>query len=141
MSTAKERPSGGPVLDSSALLAYLGDEPGAQRVADAIANGAVMSAVNLAEVLSTAATLGADPQQLAGDLAARGLLDGALTVEAFTTDDAVDAACLRPITRAAGLSLADRSCLALARRLGALVLTADAAWTGLELGVAIESVR
>jgi ribonuclease VapC len=131
----------GPVLDASALLAYLGNEPGAERVADAIAGRAVMSSVNLAEVLSTAAARGADPQQLARDLSARGLLDGALSIEVLTIGDAVEVARLRPITRAAGLSLADRVCLALGRRLAALVLTADSAWAGLDLGVAIELLR
>jgi ribonuclease VapC len=141
VNTGEEPSDRGPVLDASALLAYLGNEPGAERVADAIAGRAVMSTVNLAEVLSTAAARGADPQQLARELTARGLIDGALSIEALTTDDAVEVARLRPITRAAGLSLADRACLALARRLAALVLTADSAWTGLDLGVVIELVR
>jgi ribonuclease VapC len=129
------------VVGDSALLAYLGNEPGAERVADAIAGRAVMSSVNLAEVLSTAAARGADPQRLAGELAVRGLLDGALSIEVLTVEDAVEVARLRAITRAAGLSLADRACLALGRRLAALVLTADSAWAGLDLGVAIELVR
>ncbi len=49
------------VLDASALLAYLGDEQGADIVADAIAGGATISAVNLAEALSTLATRGEIP--------------------------------------------------------------------------------
>jgi ribonuclease VapC len=40
-----------PVLDASALLAYLGNEPGADVVADAIAGGATISTVNLGEAL------------------------------------------------------------------------------------------
>jgi ribonuclease VapC len=54
-----------PVLDASALLAHLRDEPGADVVAEAIASGAVISTVNLAEVFSCAADRGADPAKLA----------------------------------------------------------------------------
>jgi PIN domain nuclease of toxin-antitoxin system len=126
------------VLDASALLAYLRDEEGAELVADAIAGGAMMSTVNLAEVLSRAADHGADAASLADDLAARGLLGGPIVVEAFTAADAVDVARLRPVTRAAGLSIGDRACLALARRLGAPAMTADTAWAGTELAVGVE---
>lgn len=131
------------VIDASALLAYLRDEPGAEAVADAIAEGAVMSAVNLGEVLSRAADRGADPGALAGELAARGLLHGAIDVEPFLPADAIDVAVLRPLTRAAGLSIADRACLALARRLGTQALTADTAWRDLEghVDVALIQIR
>jgi len=56
------------VLDASALLAYLRDDPGAELVADAISMGVVISAVNVAEVLSRAIDRGADPCALADDL-------------------------------------------------------------------------
>lgn len=130
-----------PVLDASALLAYLGDEPGADIVADAIAAGATISAVNLAEALSTLATRGKDPAEVVSELTARGLLDGAITVEPFTTADATEVARLRPLTRSAGLSLADRACLAVARRLTAAVLTADQAWSGLGLDLDVRAIR
>jgi ribonuclease VapC len=129
------------VLDASALLAYLGDEPGADVVADAIAAGATICTVNLAEVLSRAADRGADPSQLVEALTDRGLLDGALSVEPFTTADAAEAARLRAPTRDAGLSLADRACLALATRLEVPALTADTAWTQLELGLELRQIR
>jgi len=79
------------VLDASALLAYLRDEPGAQTAADTIAGGAAISAVNLAEVFSSATDRGADPALLADDLTRHGLLGGALVVEDFTTADALPA--------------------------------------------------
>ncbi len=129
------------VLDASALLAYLGDEQGADIVADAIAGGATISTVNLAEALSTLATRGEHPLSVVSDLTDRGLLDGAITVEPFTTADATEAARLRPLTRSAGLSLADRACLAVARRLAAAVLTADQAWGGLGLDVDVRAIR
>jgi ribonuclease VapC len=130
-----------PVLDASALLAHLRGELGADVVAEAIADGAVISTVNLAEVFSRSADRGADPDKLAATLTQTGLLDGATTVEPFTTADAIDAARLRPLTRDAGLSLGDRACLALARRLGAPALTADTAWQGVAHGVELRPIR
>jgi ribonuclease VapC len=130
-----------PVLDASALLAYLGNEPGADVVADAIAGGATISTVNLGEALSTLAARGSDPADVASGLTDRGLLDGAIAVEPFTSTDAIEVARLRPLTHSAGLSLADRACLALARRLSTPVLTADQAWTGLTLDVDVRPIR
>jgi ribonuclease VapC len=129
------------VLDASALLAHLRDEPGAEVVAEAVASGTAISAVNLAEVFSRAADRGADPATLATELTRIGLLDGAITVEPFTAADAIETARLRPLTRVAGLSLGDRACLALARRLGAPALTADAAWQEVAHGVELRPIR
>lgn len=130
-----------PILDASALLAYLGDETGADVVADAIAGGATISAVNLGEALSTLAARGTDPRLAASELQARGVLDGAITVQPFITEDAVEVARLRPLTRSAGLSIADRACLALGRRLSAPVLTADQSWSALDIDVEIRTIR
>ena len=130
-----------PVLDASALLAHLRDEPGADVVGEAIASGAVISTVNLAEVFSRVADRGEDPAKLAAELTQSGLLDGAITVEPFTAADAIDAGRLRPLTRDAGLSLGDRACLALARRLDAPALTADTDWQGVAHGVELRPIR
>lgn len=130
-----------PVLDASALLAYLRDESGAALVARSISEGAVLSAVNLAEVLARASDRGSDPEQLAGDLTRRGLIDGAVKVEPFTSADAVVAARLRSPTRHLGLSLGDRACLALATRLDAPVLTADGSWSEIGLDLHVQQIR
>ena len=129
------------VLDASALLAYLGDETGAEVVADAIAGGTTISTINLAEVLSTLASRGVNPEEVSAELANRGLLGGAITVEPFTAADLVETGRLRPLTRSAGLSLGDRGCLALARRLSATVLTADQTWTGLKIDTDVRVIR
>jgi PIN domain nuclease of toxin-antitoxin system len=129
------------VLDASALLAYLRDEPGADVVADVVADGAAISTVNLGEVLSRVADRGADPARVARQMTDRGLLDGAIAVEPFTDVDAVEIARLRPLTRDRGLSLGDRACLALARRLDAPVLTADTAWSKLDLPLELRQIR
>jgi ribonuclease VapC len=76
------------VPDASALLAYLHDEPGADVVADAVADGAAISTVNLGEVLSRVADRGGDPARVLQQMSDRGLLDGAITLEPFTRLDA-----------------------------------------------------
>jgi PIN domain nuclease of toxin-antitoxin system len=131
----------GAVLDASAFLAYLSNEPGADVVADAIADGASISTVNLAEVLSRVADRGRDPIDIIERWVDDGLLDGAITVEHFTIADAGEVARLRPTTRDAGLSLGDRACLALARRLDAPALTADTAWSQAEVTVELRQIR
>jgi ribonuclease VapC len=130
-----------PVLDASALLAYLRGEPGAEVVSEAIAGGATISTVNLAEALSRSTDNGVNPARLARELTDRGLLDGAIATEPFTVADAVEAARLRPLTRAAGLSLGDRACLALARRLEGVGMTTDTAWARVELDVPLTLIR
>ncbi|MBS1870644.1 MAG: type II toxin-antitoxin system VapC family toxin [Actinobacteria bacterium] len=129
------------ILDASALLAYLRDEPGADVVADAVATGAVISTVNLGEVLSRVADRDTDPARVARQMTDRGLLDGAIAVEPFTTSDAIEVARLRPLTRDLGLSLGDRACLALAKRMDAPVLTADSAWSKLDLPLELRQIH
>jgi ribonuclease VapC len=129
------------VLDASALLAYLRSEAGAEVVADALGDGAVISTVNLAEVLSRATDSGADPALRAQELTDRGVLGTAVTVEPFTEADAIETARLRPLTRSAGLSLGDRACLALAKRLATRTLTADSGWADVTHGVQVEQIR
>lgn len=129
------------ILDASALLAYLGEEIGSEVVNDAIAEGCVISTVNLAEVLSTLSARGRDSAQITADLTERGLLGLAIVVESFILEDAIEAARLRPPMRSHGLSLTDRSCLALARRLEGPVLTADRAWDQLEVGIQVQLIR
>jgi len=123
------------VLDASALLAFLREEPGAEAVARALEAGAAMSAANWAEVLSKAAEVGEDPDTLAERLQRDGLLGDALQVVALNAADGPGIARLRPITRERGLSLADRACLALAQPLALPALTTDRAWAGLGLAV------
>jgi ribonuclease VapC len=65
---------------------------------------------------------------------------GCRTVD-FTVDDATVPGRLWQATRDAGLSLADRACLALASRLGVPAVTADRAWSALDVGVEVIVVR
>ncbi len=129
------------VLDAPALLAYLQNETGAEVVTDAIAEGTTISTVNLSEVLTRVADRGGDPSDLMVRMTESGLIDGAVKVEAFTDVDALNAASLRTKTRAQGLSLGDRACIALAQRLELPVLTADSAWAQLDLDVELRQIR
>jgi ribonuclease VapC len=131
----------GAVLDASAVLAYLNREAGAEVVADLVAAGASLSAVNFAEVLSTAADRGVPTERLIARLGEVGVFEGAVSVEPFTAEDASTVGSLRLATRGAGLSLGDRACLALARRLDAPAVTADAAWAEVDVGVEIRLIR
>lgn len=127
------------VLDASALLAYVFGETGAERV-EAALPGSVMHLANFTEVLSRLAERGSPPEESLEALDGAGVM-ALLRLEAGTLEDALLAARLRPQTRAAGLSLGDRLCLALALRLGEEALTADRAWKPLEIGVPIQLVR
>jgi PIN domain nuclease of toxin-antitoxin system len=126
------------ILDASALIAFLHDEPGSDAVVDAIAETAAVSVVNWAETLSKVAADGGDPQEIADSLQAS---DSPLTLEPLTDADCVEIARLRPLTKARGLSLADRACLALAKRLDIPVVTADREWGNLNLGITVQLIR
>ncbi|HEX5079235.1 MAG TPA: type II toxin-antitoxin system VapC family toxin [Geminicoccaceae bacterium] len=123
------------VLDASALLALIQGEAGAERVAEVL-DRTVISAINLAEVVTRLADRG-----VPGKAIRRQLVRLGLSLVSVDEDLAYAAGLLRPVTRAFGLSLGDRVCIALARRLGATALTTDRAWARLEIGVAIELVR
>src|SRR5687767_13256746 len=98
------------VLDASALLAHIGEEPGSSLVAD-IASDALMSTVNLAEVFSKLMERG-----LSADEADAIAYRYGFEVVSFDEELARLVGALRPITRKLGLSLGDRACLALAQR-------------------------
>lgn len=134
-------PVAGAVLDASALLAYLREEPGNEIVEAAIAVGAVINAVNYAEVLSRLGDAEEDLETVHRQLRNQGLVGDLLAVEPLNEEDAVVIAHLRTPTRAQGLSLGDRACLATGLRLGRPVITADRAWETLDIGVTIRLIR
>ena len=123
------------VVDASALLAFLLGESGADVVEKTIEESAV-STVNWSEVCQRALARGVDTTDLRADVEALGI-----AVEPFTAEDAERAADLWESTRAAGLSLGDRACLALALRLGGTAVTADRAWVALDVGVDVTAIR
>lgn len=123
------------VLDSSALLAWAWDEPGADRVDQVIERG-VVSAINWSEVVARLVERGLSEEE-----AVEARTQFPVDIRPFDAPQALAAGLLRRATRSAGLSLGDRACLALARLEGMPAVTADRAWAGLELGVEVEVIR
>ena len=123
------------VIDASALLALLFGETGHELVDEALNHG-VMSAVNLAEVASRLFFLGADEQttrERLGDLP--------IEIVPFTAEHAYRTGLLRVTTKAQGLSLGDRACLATAEDLKLPVLTSDQSWSLLKLTIPVQVIR
>ena len=116
------------VLDASALLAYLREEPEASAVRRLMESGAEISSVNLAEVLTKLADAGTDPEQATEQMRARGVLGDCLSVRGFDEREAREAARPRPATRPHGLSPGDRASLATARHFPATPVTTDSDW-------------
>ncbi len=123
------------VLDASALLALLFDEPGGENVGQALP-GALISTLNLSETLTRFVRDGNDPEPVLDDIT----LMGISSVD-FDETQALAAATLYPMTRAFGLSFGDRACLALGLTRNLPVLTADRAWKGLALDIEIVLIR
>jgi PIN domain nuclease of toxin-antitoxin system len=95
-----------------------------------------ISAVNVAEVYGKLATRGV-PGESMFEIAS-GAVKG---VVPFSESQARLTAGLLPQTRALGLSLGDRACLALAIERKLPVLTMDKAWKAIRLGVEIRLIR
>jgi ribonuclease VapC len=123
------------VLDASALLAFLKKEPGKERV-DAALGHALMSSVNLEEVVSKAVDSGGSIEE-----ASQALMALPMRIAPFTAEDAYISASLRKATRHVGLSLGERACLALALKLSVPALTTEGKWLKIHVGVRVEKIR
>jgi PIN domain nuclease of toxin-antitoxin system len=124
------------VLDASAVLAFLNEEPGADKLTDALLSEASVSTVNLTEAASKLIQAGDEPDAVWRDL------DFFFpSAEWFSVEQAQIAAKLVQQTRAPGLSLGDRACLALGIALKAPVWTTDRSWKKLSVGVPIHLMR
>ena len=123
------------VLDASALLALLNAEPGAELVSEALPHAAI-STINLSEVVAKLVEAGMPEDAIRDALSTL-----PLTIIPFDLDQAFEAGLLRSATRSAGLSLGDRGCLSLARRLDIPALTADRTWGQLSIGVNVKLIR
>ena len=128
--------SDGPyVVDASAVLAVIFREPGQEKVRP-ILDDARISAVNLTEVVTRLIDRDASEEDIAATLN-----DMCLKVVPFDSELAMAAARLRGRTRAKGLSLGDRACVALAVADQATVVTTDRAWAELDLPVPVLLIR
>ena len=112
------------VFDSSAILAVYFDEPGKHETLRLLElHESMIATPNLSEVYSKLIESGLTTSQIEQSF-------GGLEIEIqdFNEELAIMAAELMPRTKAFGLSLGDRSCLALALRENAIAVTADRDW-------------
>lgn len=124
------------VLDASAMLALINNEPGAEKLTPELLREAVCSAVNLSEVQAKLVNRGWPPDEAWED--ATSPISEAI---AFDDQQARIAGSVIAVTRPLGLSLGDRACLALGLSLRAPIYTAEKAWTKLKLGVRVHVIR
>lgn len=123
------------VADASTVLALLVGET-IHRLNPADLNGASISSVNLTEVLTRLHDLGVPDEAIDASIAELNL-----HVVSFDEMQAREAAGFRAATRKAGLSLGDRACLALAKKLECAAVTADRAWAAVDINVEVIVIR
>lgn len=123
------------VLDSSAILAVLQDEPGRDLVTTHLP-GALLSTVNLAEAITKLCQKGMS--SIDAELAISELH---VTLIPFSASHARSVGELRSVTKSAGLSLGDRACIALGIERQAEVLTTDRAWATISVPTTLTVIR
>ena len=117
------------VLDASAILAWAFAEPSAERVEPELTDGLVASP-NWAEVLQKVLDRGRAPGFVGDTIVGLGL-----SVVPVDKVDAEQAGAMWE--RSAPLSLADRFCIAVGRRLDLPIWTCDRAWAGVDARVVL----
>ena len=124
------------VFDASAILAIIHQEPGFETLTPELLANAMLSTVNLVEIQSKLIGQGWTSDEAWED--ASGTVE---EIVPFSSDQARLAGSLITETRAFGLSLGDRACLALGLESKAPVYTADRSWKNLKIGVRIHLIR
>ncbi len=105
------------VLDASAILAIINQEPGAEVVLSVL-DHAIINTVTLAEVITKLADWGMSENAVQDTLTELGI-----RAIPFDESQAYRAGMMRPTTRRFGLSLGDRACLALGQISDSPVMT------------------
>lgn len=123
------------VLDASALIAFFKREPGAD-VVERLLRDALVSAVNLSEVLDKSGLQQADYGRVIALLRTWNV-----DVAPFDAEQALLAATIRQRLGRSDISFADRACLALASHHHIPAVTADRLWKSFEIGIEIQLIR
>lgn len=123
------------VLDASALIALLRNEPGQDIVLQALPKS-IISTVNLTEVYSKAVEFDTSIDSLI-----RLIEEMPIEIRPLDHFQAVVAGTFREATRQYGLSLGDRCCLGLGFVEKLPVLTTERAMAKLDIGVEIKLIR
>ncbi|MFZ0478388.1 MAG: type II toxin-antitoxin system VapC family toxin [Terriglobales bacterium] len=124
------------VLDASAMLALLNEEPGSEKLTPEMLNNSIGSTVNLAEVQTKLVSRGEAANEAWEDA-----LSAIQESVPFTEEQAKIAGGLAAQTRSLGSSLGDRACLALGLVSKAPIYTTDRSWKDLNIGVRIHVIR
>jgi ribonuclease VapC len=125
------------MLDASAVLAMLYDEPGGDFVFSNL-SGSQMSVINLSEVYATLMDGG-----MSFETAYEAVNPLPFRIRTFRDDHAWQTAKLRPLTKSFGLSLGDRACITHAMLADLPILTADRRMASARdaLGIDIRMIR
>ena len=115
------------------MLALLQGEEGADQV-EAMLDGALMSCVNLSEVLQKAEQHDVDTEGIEHDLEALGV-----DLRDFDVPDA--RATAERWMAGTGLSLGDRACLALAATVAGTAVTTERAWIAAAPDLSVAAIR
>ena len=124
------------LLDASAVLAFMSNETGAEKVRAVLLEGqAGVTAINISEVAAKLIARGLSSVEAEFQCRSMGL-----NILEMDEGIAFAAAALVPFTQPLGLSLGDRVCLATAARDACIAMTADKAWASVP-GVKVEVIR
>jgi ribonuclease VapC len=123
------------VLDSSAVIAFLQREPGADVVGKVITRS-IVSTVNAAEIVAKLIQYG-----LTADEAADSMMALPVRKLPFDLDQALTAGTMWGRSKSMGLSLGDRACLALAEAMKLPAMTSDRRWAEFDAKIEIRLIR
>jgi PIN domain nuclease of toxin-antitoxin system len=124
------------VFDTSALICLIKEEKGSGKVQQYLEDEVFMSAINLAEFFSWFCLNGNDVAK-----AQEFILETQIKIIDFDSSEALESGKLITQTKKYGLSLGDRACLNLSKKLGKKVVTADMIWLKLADKFEVELVR
>jgi PIN domain nuclease of toxin-antitoxin system len=125
------------VLDTSAVLAWLFQENGADKVFPILEAGSgVISSVNYAELVGKLVDQG-----MPVEIIRETLFDLELEVVDYDEAQAFETGMLRNVSKTFGLSLGDRACIALGIIKKLPVLTADRVWLNASVPTEVRLIR